>query len=165
MLGSSTSARDRDALPLSAGELVRIARECPALQTDFAQHRDDLGAARGGVEFRAMQRESFPDDPLHRLPRRKRAERILKDDLKIRAQHGFFASAKIAEHAALKLHRAVRDALQTEQRHRERGFPRARFADERHAFARADLEIGAIDGERVAEAHAHILNRKQGLAH
>lgn len=66
MLGSSTSARDRDALPLSAGELVRIVRECPALQTDFAQHRDDLGVARGGVEFRAIQREPFPDDPLHR---------------------------------------------------------------------------------------------------
>ena len=37
-----------------------------------------------------MQREPLADDPLDRLARRQRAERILKDHLHIRAQSGLF---------------------------------------------------------------------------
>ncbi|ABA48402.1 hypothetical protein BURPS1710b_2632 [Burkholderia pseudomallei 1710b] len=142
-------ARDRDPLALAARELVRIAMQHRPIEADFAQHRDHLVAARVGREPRAMQFEPFGHDPPDRLPRRKRAEGILKYHLHVRAQRDALAPAKACERTALEFDVAVRDPLQPEERHRERRLAGARFAD---------------DAERLALPHRHARVRHRGEA-
>ena len=80
------SPRDRNPLTLAAGELMRIAVQHRAVETDFAQDRHlPCRAAPPGLHLWPMQREPYADDPLDGLPRRQRTERVLKDNLHIRA--------------------------------------------------------------------------------
>ena len=73
-------ARDADALALSAGELVRIARHVFGAQPDFVEQLAHARVGRGAFGD-LVDRQSFADDRADRHARVERRERILEDDL------------------------------------------------------------------------------------
>ncbi len=75
--------RERDALPLAAGELVRIAPRRLRIEADLREH---LADARAVVAADPQRPERLGDDPLHRHPRIERGVRILEDDTRLAAQ-------------------------------------------------------------------------------
>ena len=74
-------SRDRDALPLAAGEFVRIARKRIAAQPNLIDEPLERGAPRGGIELRAQREQAFLENVEHAHARVERRERVLEDDL------------------------------------------------------------------------------------
>ncbi len=72
-------ARDRDALPLAAGELVRVALRVRRRQADDAQQLGHALALAPGVQ--AVQRERLGEHVADRHARVQRRVRVLEDDL------------------------------------------------------------------------------------
>jgi len=79
-------ARDRDALALAAGELVRVTLAERGLQADALQCRAHRRAASGGGELPGMHAQSLAHDLVHPLAPIEARERILEDDLQLRTQ-------------------------------------------------------------------------------
>ena len=114
------SAGDADALPLSPGKLVGIARARRFVQTHRPQEFAD---SRANVELRppvpagvsmddptitapAMNDERLGDNVFHVEPRIERSERILKNNLQVAPQAAHFAPPGREQIAALKTYRA-----------------------------------------------------------
>ena len=141
-------ARDCDALALSAGELVRVLRGdlVGRRQADGPQQLVDAlvelrraarsrGAAAAGLEMVA-----------DRLDRIERAERILEDDLHLRAVAQIvLAAPQLASVAALEEHRAAGRRVQAREQARDRALAAAALTDERRDRARPELERDVVD--------------------
>ena len=159
-------ARDRDALPLTAAELVRVAVTDIGREADLMQrlrHPDAaLRARQGGL----VHGQALGDDLRHRHPRRQAAERILEDDLHIRAQSPQPLLVEFGQVRAVETDIAVR-RHQPQQRIAHGGFAGAAFADQSDGLALMNHHIDAIDRTDVPhgaaqhaapdrEVHAHI---------
>ena len=153
---------DEGALAHATGELVRIL----------------LRALRGIREPGVGQRvdDSLGDVPLGRQAVSEECLSHLRADLRhgVEVGHGVLrhqADLRPANSAHHSLRRADQflpvegDAApgdravageQPDQRHRGRGFARARFADDRDGLARADLEVDGLDGVHRAVDRAEV---------
>ena len=76
-------ARDADALPLAAAELVRVAVQRVGAEADALEHVDDAVGALGAR--RAVDREALADELADPHARVERADRVLEDDLHVAA--------------------------------------------------------------------------------
>ena len=77
-------AREADALPLAAGELVREAVRVLGAEADGAQQLVDAAAALPSL-VQAVDAQRLGDDLAHRHARVQRRVRILEDDLQLAA--------------------------------------------------------------------------------
>jgi hypothetical protein len=101
----SEGARDSDALPLTAAELVGETAEGGFVKSDRAEERGNSGAnptlsqrtRKGwGTRGRAhgfVDHERLADDFFHSHARIERAERVLEDDLHVAAQAAHISAA------------------------------------------------------------------------
>src|SRR4051794_27542517 len=144
--------RDHHALTLSAGELVRIARQPPFGIRDAAQAEQlDNALARGRAGYAAVQKENFADLLLDSVERVERAHRLLEDNRDVVAAHfSDVALRKTEQLLSLEVNRArgmARCRIRQELHHGQRGhgFARARFADQRDRLALLHVERNTID--------------------
>ncbi len=141
------NARDRDALTLPAGKLVRVLRRhlLGRHEPDRAQQlldalvdlapRDDAVDAQRALEMVA-----------DRLDRVQRPERILEDHLHLRAVPEDVAPPAHARHVAFfEEHGAGAGVVQAREQARDRALAAAALADERRDRAGAQLERHVVD--------------------
>ena len=112
-------AGDGDALPLPAGEFVRIFRRVGAPQADRLERRRNALATFSPTGS-AQGRQRFGDDPFNALPRVERAVRVLKDHLHVGAERPQLAMAEVEQRAPVELHRAGIGRIQRQRDARKR---------------------------------------------
>src|SRR2546427_1860743 len=113
--GSTASARDADALPLSARELVRIAiGEVRVEAHDAQQLLHALGLLPASCQV--MDLERLADDVAHRHPRVQRGVRILEDHLHPPAHPAHLLAAERGELDAVELHLSCGRLVELENR-------------------------------------------------
>ena len=149
---------DADALPLAAGELVRVARRrtmgrgrragaAPATMSS-------LLAALGD----AVDLDRLADDVADGHARVEAADRVLEDDLHVPAEPAQLLAAVGEEVLALVADLAAGGGDQAEDRAADGRLAAAGFADEAERLARRDVEADAVDGLHVADgAREHAL--------
>ena len=79
-------AGDADALPLAAGELVRVPVAVLGVEADGAQQVSRPSAAGLVAAVQAVDAQRLGDDLVDRHPRVERGERVLEDDLQVAPQ-------------------------------------------------------------------------------
>ena len=138
--------RDRDALPLAARELVRVAveeqlgrREPGALE----RLAHALGALRARAD--AMDHERLRDRVAHAVARVERLVGILEDDLRLAPHRPQLALRERGDVAPVDLDRARARHEHAHDRLRGRRLAAARLADERDELARRHRQRDAVD--------------------
>ena len=167
--------RDHHALPLAAGQLVRIACQAASRDRECRPASRVRGSAPAPptLLMPLMQLQDLADLRLDRVQRIERGHRLLEDDRDVVAAdvaHLVFRQAQqlaSLEADAAGGMRRRRIGQQFQDRQRADRFAGAGFADQRDAFAALDLEGDAVDRERRAallvERHREIADREQGL--
>src|SRR6185369_6855870 len=128
-------ARDRDALALTAGELVRVARARVGIETDQAQK---LGDARGPLAAvaDAVDLERLGQDGADGVARVERAERVLEDDLHVAPPPRQRAPVELEDILAREADAAAARLDQAQERAAEGRLAAARLADDAQRLAR-----------------------------
>ena len=166
--------RDHHALPLPAGQLMRIAGEtCLRLgNADLRQQLDDP-RPRLGAAHAAVQLQDLADLRLDRVQRIERGHRLLKHDRDLVATNAADLAlghpeqfASLEPDLAGRMRRArIRQQLQDRQRADR--LARAGLAHQRNAFAPLDPERHMIDGRRrpagLMEGDRQVADIKQRL--
>ena len=137
---------DRDALPLAARELVRVAVRASGGSSPTSVSASSIRRLRSaGAPADGVDAEPFLDDLADGQPRRERAVGILEDDLHLR---GGAAGARPRE--ALELAAAGTDRPlapeEAQEGEAERGLARAALADDADRPALADGDADAVHG-------------------
>jgi hypothetical protein len=172
--------RDRDALPLAARELVRIARRGVGREPHALElARDPAGELGSGRE--PVHREPFADDLRHAAARIERARRILEHDRELAPQRAHLAGAEREEidrksAVAVVAHAAAARFDEPQGRAPERALARPRPPHQRDDLAACELERGLRHGPQLAarapqepalqrEAHVEIADFEHRLGH
>ncbi len=142
---------DHNALPLTAGELMRVGCE-PRLRILDADLVEKVDHARfcGAVGKPAMNFQNLADLVFDRVQRIERRHRLLKDHRNlVAADSPERFGRKLHQILALKLDharwvRGGRVGQQAQDRERGHRLARAGFSDESHRLALADLEGGIL---------------------
>ena len=146
-------AREPDALPLPAAELVRVAVGRLGRHADALEHVvDDRPAALPPGD--AVDREPLGDQVADLHARIERPHRVLEHDLHVPALLLQGAGAELEEVDAVERDLALGRLEQPQQRPPERRLPAARLAHEAHRLAAADVEVDAVDRLEVARRPA-----------
>ena len=173
---SAKRARDPDALPLAAGELVGIAVRVARVEADDVEQLANAGGACA-TRTGAVHDQRLRDDVADGHPRVERRVRILEDDLHVAAQFPDLASRQFRQLLAHEPHRAARRLDQLEDAVAGCRLPGAGLADEAERLALGDLEADAVDGldrahralEQQAFTHGGVLRQvgddEKRLAH
>jgi hypothetical protein len=149
--------RDRDALLLTARELVRVARQERVVgrQRDLLERLAHAGVALGvvlGAGVRVEHLAQLQAQPQRRVERRAGILRDVGD--RAAAQPAQAGIVELGEVAAADHHGAAAEPPAAphvaEQRHPHRRLAGARFADEPEHLARPDLERDLVDDVGVA---------------
>ena len=139
--------RDRDTLPLPAGELVRELLAVLRRQPHRLQQLGHLVLELRFVGDDPVLLERLGHDVLHRPARVQAGVRVLEDHLDAPAQ---LAPLRRLERGmrivAVEGEPAARGLVQPHQQPRHRALAAARFADERQRLALGDVEAHAVDG-------------------
>ena len=173
---------DADALPLAAGEFMRIAVGGGRGQPDAVEQFGDAFSRPAAIDDFVHQHR-FGKHAADGHARVEAADGILENDLHVAAQGAERGGMERENILAFKFHRPLHDdaALgfdQPQNRTTDGGFSAAGFADKAERFTRADLETDILDGFDVAgdAAHhtamdgkvcaqvAHIQQRKRNIA-
>ena len=150
-----------DALPLTAGELVRVA----ALQTGQAHRGEHV--AHPLPAFPAAQ--AFPGQQtlLHRGAHRAAGiegrERVLKDHLDASGRHA--ARSGRRQRRAPEQDAAAGGTLQTASQTAQRGLAAAGFAHQPEALAGPQDKIHPVHGPQMAHFAQHALTHREVAAH
>ena len=153
-------ASEADALPLSAGQLVRIAIPQLAAQADGVEHRRDGRVERAALG-ESMQPHGFADDVADRHPRIERRVRILKDHVKVTPERAHLPSRKMGHVGAVHDDAPRRWFGQAHDAIRDGRLAAAGLADETEDLAAAERERHAVDRVDVpAAAPEHATNRE-----
>ena len=145
-----------DALTLAARELMRVAVGDPVELHELEQ-LGDLGA--NGALARPRRLGPHPQAEGHVFEDRHVAEQrvVLKDEA-----HAAFARRHVGRVLPVEQHRAAVGLLQPRDDAQQRGLARARRPQQRHQFARRDVEVQVVaHGDRaealgqVADFNAH----------
>ena len=143
--------RDADTLALAAGELVRVAVLVEGLQAAVVHDLVDVI-----VEFRLRDKvvltHGLADDLADRHTRGERGERILEDDLHLRAQGAHLLGGEVVD--LLTVEEDLTGGLgviQAEDGAARGGLTAAGLADETHRRAALQVEGDAVDGLDVAD--------------
>ena len=138
--------RDADALPLTAGELVRVAVVVLRVQADGVHQPLDRGLAFGLGLLDAVDDEGVGDDRADRLARVQRRVRVLEDHLHLATQGLQLRALDRRDLAAVEVDRARRRVHQAQQQAGGRGLAATRLAHEAERLAAHDVERDAVDG-------------------
>src|SRR5260221_275814 len=143
-------AGDADALPLTTGELVRIAvREVWVETDDLQELLHALGLRLAAREV--MHLERLADDVADGHAWVQRRVRVLEDHLHPAAHLPHRLAAELREFDAVELHFAGRRLVELEDRAAGRRLPATRLADEAEGLALLDEEVDAVDGAHRAD--------------
>ena len=137
-------ARQADALPLAAAELVRVALEVRRVEADQPEQLGDARAARRPVA-EPVDDERLLDDLPRAHPRVERRVRILKDDLHVAPRRRAGAPARTQHVVAAEPHVARRRLDQPQQAAAGRRLAAARLADQPERLALVDAEAHVVD--------------------
>src|SRR5216110_546532 len=157
--GLTASARDADALALTAGELVRVPPQVVGRQADGLEELDDALFPQLPRLGELVDHERLADDRAHRHPRIERRVGVLEDDLHLFAQRTQRALVERRDVLRPEPDLARRRLDQPEDRATRGGLAAARLADEAERLARQDLERHVVDG-----VHARDLAREEAAA-
>ena len=135
-------ARDPDPLPLTAGELVRIAVVMLRIQPDAVHELLHAPFARA---LRLVDREGRSDDRADRLPRVQRGIRILKDHLHLPAERPHLAPIQLGDVPAVELDRPGGRLDQLRDQTGSRRLAATGFAHETHRLAWIDAQRDVFD--------------------
>src|SRR5919108_758423 len=137
-------ARDPDALPLPAGELVRVAVRVVRVEAD---HLEQLahGVAPAFARADPVHLERLGDDVPDRHAGVERGVRVLEDDLHLAPHAPEILALQRGELLAHEAHGAGRRADELEDRVAGGRLPRAGLAHEAERLALGDLEADAVD--------------------
>ena len=108
------------------------------------------------VEFRLRDKvvltHGLADDLADRHTRRQRGERILEDDLHLRAQGAHLLGGEVVDLLAVEEHlTGGLGVVQAQDRAAGRGFTAAGLADQTHRRAALEVEGDAVDGLDIAD--------------
>ena len=143
---SDQRAGDADALALSAGELVRIARLGLRRKADPFQHALHRCGPLDRARRRPCTSSGVAEDAADRVTRVERAERILEDHLHAAAKRPHRGLGPERHFDAAECHPAGGDRHQAEERLAEGRLAAAGFADETERLAPGYLEADAVHG-------------------
>ena len=165
--GSVTTARDRDALTLTAGEFVRTAiARAVRIEPDGVEHLVDLGALLGLAGL-APDRESFADDVTDLAPGIERRDGILEDHLHARPHAPQRLALQLRELLAGKAHASRRGPRELHHRSPGRRLAAPRLTHETDRFAFEDVKAHVGDRVHLAAARGELddemLDAKQRL--
>src|SRR5215470_3743561 len=149
-------ARDADALPLTARELVRVAPQMLGRQANRLQQLHDALLTRAAVRRQLVDDQSLADDRSHRHPRIQRRVRVLEDDLHLLAQRAQGALVERRDVLALERDFARGRLDQSQDRAARRGLAAAGLAHQPERLAAHDVERHVV--HRV---HARDLAREE----
>jgi len=152
-------ARNADALPLPAAELMRVALRVFGRETHLGEHVFYERATLLVPAGKMMQVEPESDDVLHLLARIQARHRVLKDHLHRHAQLFSHIPVHLAgDIHAVEANRPARRPVEADERAADRALAAAALAHEPVRFARVDHEIHAVHGanEKVS-VHSEIL--------
>ena len=146
-------ARDADALPLAAAELVRVLVDVGGVEPD---ELEQLPHARATLLARAdlVNDERLLDDRADAHPRIQRRVRILEDDLEVPARAAQFAGRELPDVQLLEPDLARRRLDQPQHAPPGRRLAAPGLADEAERLAGRDGEAHVVDGphrRRLAE--------------
>ncbi len=143
---------DHHALPLAAGQLVRIGGQ-PLLGVADAHEIEQLEHAGAGLRrgHRLVHEEHLGNLLFHVVQRVQRGHRLLEDHRDVVAAHlaqrGFRGADQLLALESDRAARMARHRVGQQLQHRERGhrLAGAGLADQRHRLALADLERDVLD--------------------
>ena len=142
-------AREADALPLAAAELMRVAAGRLGAEADALEHVEHRPLAALAVD--AVDLEPLADELLHRHPRVEGADGVLEDDLHVAALALELARAEARQVDAFELDHAGGRLEKADQRPAERRLAAAGLPDEPDGLAAEDVEVDAVDGLQLAD--------------
>jgi hypothetical protein len=143
-------ARDTDALPLAAGELVRVARgRVGRKANDLEQLADALPHLAPRCEPMCAQRLAY--DPPHAVAGVERRERVLEDHLHPPAQDAELALAEPRDVGPVEHDAPARRVVEPQDRAADRRLAAAGLSDEPQRLAAANLEADVVDGLDVTD--------------
>src|SRR4051794_13702896 len=142
--------RDPDALPLAAGELVRVADPVVGVEADG---REQLAPPLAPLLLRpdAVDLQRFADDPARRHPRVERRVRVLEDHLEPAPELAQLAALDVRDVLAVERDRAAGRLVEAHDRAARRALAAARLAHEPQRLALAEREGDAVDRAHVAD--------------
>ncbi len=152
--------RDRDALALPAGELVRKLLHVGTGQPHRQQQLADLGAQTRGVAEQTVLAQRLADDVQHLPARVEAGIRVLEDHLHAPAQGAQIGGRRLEHPRVLAVEEdcAAGGFVQAHQQPRHRALAAAGFTDQRQRLALVDAEADAVDRvhelPRLALEHA-----------
>ncbi len=158
-------AGDADALPLAAGELVRVAVHVVGLEPDDLQQLPyAVAPAALGV---AVDRERLADDVAHGHPWVERGVRVLHDELHPAAQPAQLRLRQREHVAVLEQHAARGRPLRAHQEPGQRALAAAGLADQAERLSPAQLEGDPVDGLDLPDLlpEQHALGQREVLGH
>ena len=143
-------AGDADALPLAAGELVRVAVVVLGAQAHQLQEALDL-LLHTALGLHALEPEGRRDDRADGVTRVQGAVRVLEDHLDVTAQRAHLPRPQLRDVPALEVDRAARRVLEAGDDPAHGRLAAARLADDAEGLALAHLEVDAVDGLHGAD--------------
>ena len=146
--GQRQGAGDADALPLTAGELVRIAAGVLGRQPHALQQLRYAGA---GLVAPAVDDEGLGERVAYGHARVERGERILEHDLHVAAQRAQRIALQGEHRCSLELHAATGGVQQAQQQASGGGLATSRFAHQPERLAALDVEAHSVDGAHVSD--------------
>ncbi len=157
--------RDHRPLALSARKLVRVAVHALArLGNARAAQQRDRALAGFRRRHAVVHDDRLRDLRADRVERIERGHRLLKDHRDVRAAHAAHLTLAFRKQIlTVEPDRAadLRVAQQTQDRQRGDAFSRARFADERNAFAALDRQRDVVHRHRIAKTHMEMIEFQQ----
>jgi hypothetical protein len=142
------------ALPLTTGQLMRIARAVLRQQSDVAEQIAHAIASRARAAHDAVHVQRLGDDLADGHARVQRAVRVLEDDLQPPPHRAQLVGAELGEVAALEEDLARRRRLELQDAAPRRRLAAARLADQPQRLAAADRERDAVHRAHEAAAAA-----------
>src|SRR5690606_11207898 len=150
--------RDADALPLAAGELVRVAGERILREADLGEDVLDPLPPLLLVRPDPVRGHALAEDRLDVLPRVQAAERVLEDHLEPPAEPAHLLLRQLRQIGPVEDHLTVGDVDQPQDATAEGRLAAAGLADEAVGLTGLDLQGDAVDGidvaDRPVEEHA-----------
>src|SRR5690625_3406037 len=140
---------DADPLPLTSGELVRIAFGHRGVEPDEFEHLGHLVIAFGGGD--SVHGQGFGDDFAHRQARIDGGHRVLEHDLDVFAHGQAFARVEIGDVDAVDDDPPLLRGDHFEHFPDRRRLAAARRAAEPERVSGLDLEIDSVDGPNGAD--------------
>ncbi|EGJ74926.1 putative peptide ABC transporter ATP-binding protein [Streptomyces sp. Tu6071] len=145
------TARDADALPLAAGELVRVAVDVLGVEPDDVE---EFLHALAPVPLRRDLRVDvvrLADDVADRHPGVERGVRVLEDHLDVAAHRLQGAAGELRDVLALVADRAARGLLQVDEHLGDGRLAAAGLADDAEGLAAPQVEVDTVDGLHGAD--------------